>query len=528
MILHLDDLVIDTQRRTVRQGGDALKLQDLTFDLLAALVHSAPELMDTQALAERVWKAAHVSADTIAQRVALLRKALGDDPRDPRYIRTVRGAGYAVIGEVRLAEEEAESEREISPQRSLVISAAALVGVAATFLWWQGQSSTARTAATSTNLDAIQGLSTNALLIERANAQLGLHQPAETQRALAMLRTAVERDPTSFQARLSLALALTTFASKFDGDVAEKNEAEALTRELIEERPENANAWSALGYVLSAKGRGDEALAAYRRAIALDPDNSSARSSAGHLLLLKGDVQQALLLEQSVRARGRSSKYSEIQIAQALELIDHPAAERWRDQALTLNPGQVVVVKEAAASELRQGKPQAALLRIKTYEGDLASAPQMLALKGRALLMLGQEDAAREALRQAGWRGEFLLAATAARSGDLETVEDLFPAERRLAYTSQLEPDLLVQLAEIEAALGNPEKAAQAMGVAVGRGWRDAKWLEQSPFLSRVLASEPGRSVLARIARELEAQRTLIDSTAELAPLLRSAAVEAG
>ena len=520
MIFRLDDLAIDTQRRTVRKGHDALKMQDLTFDLLYGLVESAPQPMNADALAERVWKVPHVSSDTIAQRIALLRKALGDDPKNPRYIRTVRGAGYAIIGDVTKGYEagthEGKETKGISPVFvGAAVFATLLIGGGG-LLWSQSPARDDRQAETRADLP-----SPNALLIDRANAQLGLHQPEETQRAVAMLRTAVERDPTSFEARLGLALALTTYATKFEGDVAEKDEAEAIIRQLIEERPDTANAWSALGYVLSAKGRGDEALAAYRRAIELDPDNAPARSSAAHLLVLKGDLQQALILEHQARARGGSSRYSEIQIAQALELIGHPAHAWWQDQALTLNPGQVVVVKELALSKLRQGDLEAVLETIATFEGEIETAPQLLALKGRALLGLGREEAAKQALGKAGWRGDYLLASLAARSGDTQTVEARFPAEQRLALTSVMEPDILVQMAEIEAALGQGDKAAQLIGIAISQGWRDRRWLERSPFLQEVLESASGRALIERIERELEAQRVLIENTSALQAILQ-------
>ena len=60
-IFELHDLVINSESRTVRKGGETLKLHDLTYELLLGLVSSAPEPLNLDSLAERVWKAPHPS-----------------------------------------------------------------------------------------------------------------------------------------------------------------------------------------------------------------------------------------------------------------------------------------------------------------------------------------------------------------------------------------------------------------------------------------------------------------------------------
>ena len=47
-----------------------------------------------------VWPGTVVSPETVSQRVKLLRDALGDDPREPRYIGGLRGRGYQVVAAV--------------------------------------------------------------------------------------------------------------------------------------------------------------------------------------------------------------------------------------------------------------------------------------------------------------------------------------------------------------------------------------------------------------------------------------------
>ncbi|MGH8218755.1 MAG: winged helix-turn-helix domain-containing protein [Steroidobacteraceae bacterium] len=93
-LYRLEDLLIDTSLRQVTREGVELPVNNLTFDLLLALVQVAPGLLSFDALMEQVWPGLVVGLDTVSQRVKLLRQALGDSAERPRYVLTVRGHGY--------------------------------------------------------------------------------------------------------------------------------------------------------------------------------------------------------------------------------------------------------------------------------------------------------------------------------------------------------------------------------------------------------------------------------------------------
>lgn len=97
------DLTLDSgQRRVVRQGR-AIELSALNFDLLRVLVESAPNVVTSEVLAEKVWGRHFVSPENVAQRVMLLRQSLADDASQPRYIETVRNKGYRLIPAIQIA-----------------------------------------------------------------------------------------------------------------------------------------------------------------------------------------------------------------------------------------------------------------------------------------------------------------------------------------------------------------------------------------------------------------------------------------
>ncbi len=95
------DLEIAIGPNTVKKGNKPLDISGLTFDLLVALVRAAPSLVCHDDLAITVWQGRIVTPETVAQRVKLLRKALGDDAANPRYIGLVKRRGYKLLPTVK-------------------------------------------------------------------------------------------------------------------------------------------------------------------------------------------------------------------------------------------------------------------------------------------------------------------------------------------------------------------------------------------------------------------------------------------
>jgi TolB-like protein/DNA-binding winged helix-turn-helix (wHTH) protein len=106
-IFVVGDLRVDIGQQRVMRSGTEITLPNLSFQLLVALIRGAPNVLSHDVLMARVWPGMIVSPETINKRANLLREALGDDAKEPRYISGVRSRGYRLVAEVSRAETRA-------------------------------------------------------------------------------------------------------------------------------------------------------------------------------------------------------------------------------------------------------------------------------------------------------------------------------------------------------------------------------------------------------------------------------------
>ena len=120
--------VLAPARRLLLEGGREVPLIPRYFDLLLLLVERRGEAVSRRLIFDRVWSDVVVSDGALSQAVRTLRRALGDDPREPRYIRTVARHGYRFVFEDVVEEEdrpEAGPGAGVAPASAEVDSAGA-------------------------------------------------------------------------------------------------------------------------------------------------------------------------------------------------------------------------------------------------------------------------------------------------------------------------------------------------------------------------------------------------------------------
>jgi DNA-binding winged helix-turn-helix (wHTH) protein len=105
------DFVLSPSRRTLAKSRSEVALIPRYFDLLVLLVERRNEAVTRREIFDTVWSDVVVSDGALSQAVRTLRRALGDDPREPAFIRTVSRHGYRFV----FPEVVEQSDEEVPP-----------------------------------------------------------------------------------------------------------------------------------------------------------------------------------------------------------------------------------------------------------------------------------------------------------------------------------------------------------------------------------------------------------------------------
>ena len=120
-IYRFEDVEVDTSRNCFERDGEERHLRKKAFQVLVYLLEQRERLVTKDELMTEVWKDTAVTDDALVQCIRDIRRALGDDSHQPRFIKTVPKAGYRFIGAVECGMRNAEcgviSESAINNKR---------------------------------------------------------------------------------------------------------------------------------------------------------------------------------------------------------------------------------------------------------------------------------------------------------------------------------------------------------------------------------------------------------------------------
>jgi Tol biopolymer transport system component/DNA-binding winged helix-turn-helix (wHTH) protein len=102
-IFRFADVEVSEREFSLIKAGEVLAVEPKAFRVLLILLQNPRKVITKDELLEAVWGDIAVSENSLARSIALLRRLLGDDTRNPRYIETVATVGYRFLCEVEVS-----------------------------------------------------------------------------------------------------------------------------------------------------------------------------------------------------------------------------------------------------------------------------------------------------------------------------------------------------------------------------------------------------------------------------------------
>ena len=103
MHVHFGLCTFDNRTRELFRDGNPVHLSPRAFRLLDLLIEAQPNALSKEEIHQRLWPETFVSETNLAGLVKEIRTAIGDDPKEPKFLRTIQRYGYAFSGAARQA-----------------------------------------------------------------------------------------------------------------------------------------------------------------------------------------------------------------------------------------------------------------------------------------------------------------------------------------------------------------------------------------------------------------------------------------
>lgn len=392
-VLGVGEWQVDLSSGRLAGPSGETRLEPKVVDCLAQLVSRAGEVVGHAELVAALWPDVIVGPDSLARAIFKLRAALGDDPRQPRYIETIPKRGYRLVATVVHSPPEPAIVPVAARPKSrrwpgFVLAGVVLAGTALLLLQnWERFPRPSGPASRSPSGPSAG----HTELTDRATDFYYQFSHAENEAAIELYERVLAVDGSDPIALTGLANALTQRVIRWplgqgtgspnlthalaSGRLSLEPASEQLehARQLAErailEDAGSSAAHKAFGLVLAAQGELESALAAHHEALRLDPDSWSAMINVADVLQIQGDDAGALpWLERAFAAMERGYATEPVRIRPWLTEVavaigqraraqgDVAGAKSWLRRALELTPLHREATLELVASLVASGE----------------------------------------------------------------------------------------------------------------------------------------------------------------------------
>ena len=275
---------VDPDTNEMARGGVVVRIEPKAMDVLVVLARHDGDVVTRDELLATVWAGVIVGDEALSQAVIKLRRALGDDPRAPRYIETIPKRGYrltAAVSKVHARKSLALRPRAIALTFVVMLAIGALVA-------WRGYADPQ---------EGARGMPRSAdasRYFVEGQQKLLVRRMTENGEARTLFRKAIEADPAFARAYAGLAM---TYAleSRLGGKDASLRALQlAETARLID--PDLPDVYWVMGFVQVQSRNHEAAIASLRRAMELDGSFADAYALLGGIYTYVGQPQRSVPL----------------------------------------------------------------------------------------------------------------------------------------------------------------------------------------------------------------------------------------
>ncbi len=386
-------ITINADKCIIVRGDQSIKVEPMVMELLMLLMTHANQVVNKNHIMEKIWPNKYVNDEALTKLVSKLRKALGDDPKLPTFIKTTPKKGYELLIDDNLTL-TANTPINVTRRWPIIVAGAMGLLAMAILFGWQGNKKTNGSGQTATS-DHIERL------YKRANSHYYQYSKAENQSALHLYQNIIANDPDHALSQSGMANALVQQLIRWPQDgrqsntphvgllpsiaegrlstpqaVQQLNRAQGLAIRATELAPDNAIAHRSLGLVYAAQQQFSMAEKHYLKAISLDPNEWGAMINLSDIYHHHNNHDAALdILKSAHTAMGRVYDEQEVIVRPWYHKLAIVIAEKSVEQGLFSDAE--ITYRQILNAEPYNQQAVIGLSKILKHHGDAEGADRL-------------------------------------------------------------------------------------------------------------------------------------------------------
>ena len=368
--MYIGDAQIDFEANIINGRTGQQYVEPKIMRLLKFLADNPNSVLSREELITEVWGVDFGGDERLSRAISLLRKALGEEKGQRKYIETISGGGYRLIADISDTPPKIEDDSQginnstkPFPFQWMIAGLGTALASALVVIFFLSQTPDRTATATAENINVSEELAAGFNNIE-FYGHAGAIKNAQ-KRFTNILR----QDSENAAAHAGLALAYIREFTALESDPALLKQARASALNALESNEHLALSHIAMGWSAEFQKEGDKALQYLERADLLDKDNPLILESRIRILGSKGDMTGAKKLTQdAIKLHPQNATFHHYVMRFSIMENNLTKAETYAKKAISLDPQNPWTYSAAAQTQHLQNKTTEA---IKTIQSGL-------------------------------------------------------------------------------------------------------------------------------------------------------------